>query len=313
MIYKEVLLKELIKNGYALSNGIKVWDISKRTFRYISKEMAQAFLKLEEHPRYKANIIDTEIKLLKENASEFLKSLKNEPFNLIDVSCTEGIKAKEIINSLPKNMKIRYCPSCVNEFLVGLSLKNIKKENFSNIVDYAQSVTNDFESFDQVGAALRNTTYQKNAYLLLGSLLASFEINDYLFKLSQSMFPGDLLIIGNGIRKGERFTNLETYKHPLFNDWLIHLMRDLGFKDNEVKYNARFANNRLEAYYTVNIDKILEYENRKIKFKKGDEIIVAFQYKLYAKELEDFCDMYFDNVKLIQDSQEEYALVMCKK
>ena len=313
MITKDILIKELIKNGPAKQNGVNVWDISKRTFRYVSKEMAESFLKLQEHSRYKATIIDTEIKLLKENASEFLKGLKDAPFNLIDVSCTEGTKAKIIIDSLPKTMKIRYCPACVNEFLVGLSLEKIKKENSPNIVDYAPRVTRDFESFDEVGAALRNTTYQKNVYLLLGSLLASFEINDYLFKLSQSMLPGDLLIIGNGIRKGERFANLETYQQPIFNNWLIHLMKNLGFKDGEVKYNARFANNRLEAYYKINTSKILEYENKKIELKKNDEVIVAFQYKLYAKELRDFCDMYFDNIKLVQDVQEEYALVMCKK
>ena len=130
MISKDILLRELIKNGPAKQNGANVWDISKRTFRYINKDMAESFLKLQEHPRYKATIIDTEIKLLKENASEFLKGLKDTPFNLIDVSCTEGLKAKVIISSLPKTMKIRYCPSCVNEYLVRLSLEKIKKENF---------------------------------------------------------------------------------------------------------------------------------------------------------------------------------------
>src|SRR3989344_3505248 len=139
MLEKERLIKELLKNGYSKKDETKSWDISKREFRYLNKDMAKSFLRLTEHPRYKATITDIEIDL-------------------------------------------------------------------------------------------RNSKYQRNIILLLGSLISSFDINDYLFKVSQSMFPGDYLVIGNGIRKGERFTKLETYKHPLFNDWLIHLMRLLDFK-----------------------------------------------------------------------------------
>ena len=90
-------------------------------------------------------------------------------------------------------------------------------------------------------------------------------------------------------------------------------MKELGFKDKEVEYNARFAHNRLEAYYKIKVNKTIEQKNKKVQLEKGDEIIVAFQYKLYADELRDFCDMYFDNVELIKDPEEEYALVFCKR
>lgn len=312
-ISKEIICRELIKNGYSVDNGAHVYDIADRSFRYINIKMAKAFLKLRVHPRYKTTIIDTEIKLLKQYCAGFFKGLENSPFNLIDISCVDGTKAKVIASILPKDMKIRYCPVSVNDYLIKLSLENIKKENFSNIIDYAPRVSNDFESLDQVGTALRNVIYQKNVFLLLDSFLASFEINDYLFRLSQSMLPDDLLLVGNGIRKGDRFANLETYKHHLFNEWLNNLIYKLDFNDNEVEYNVRFTNNRLEIYYKIKTDKIISYEKNNIEFKKGDEIIVAFQYKLYANELRDFCDMYFDNVELMKDPTEEYALVLCRR
>ncbi len=312
-MFKEILLKELIKKGYSREEGVNVWDISDRSLRYINKEMAESYLKLNEHPRYKATIIETEKKLLKDHITEFLKGIQDSSFNLIDMACTDGEKAKVIITHLQKEAKFRYCPVNINEHLVKLSLENIKKENFKNVEEYAPRISQNFESLGQIGAALRNNKYQKNVLLLLNSLLASFDINDYLFNLSQSMLPGDVLIIGNGIRKGERFANLDTYKHPAFNTWLIHLMKALGFKDNEVEYKARFAHNRLEVYYKIKVGKTLEYENRKIELKENDEIIVAFQYKLYPNELRDFCDMYFDNVKIVVDKEDEYALVFCKK
>ena len=308
-----MLLKELIRNGYSIENNTRVWDISKRYFRFINKEMADAFLQLRNHPRYKATIMDIELKLIKEHASNLLEYMKDCQFNLIDTSCTDGTKAKAIISSLPNHIKLRYCPVGVNSYFVNLATKNVKIENFQNVTEYAPRIAENFESIGEMGAALRNSKYQKNVFLLLGSFLGSFEINNYLFGMSQSMLPGDILLIGNGIRKGERFSNLEAYKNTIFNNWLIHLMKQLDFKENEVEYDARFAHNRLEIYYKIKVDKTFEYEKRKINIKKGDEIIVAFQYKLYANELRDFCDMYFDNVQLVQDSDEEYALVLCKR
>ena len=312
MSYKEIMCKELIKNGYSLENGVRVWSIARRAFRYMDSDMAKVYLKLREHPRYKAVIIDIEIELLKKYASGFLSLFKDEKFNLIDLAASDGLKAKTIIRLLPKNIKFRYCPVNINDYLVKVALENVKKEGFANVIEYAPRLSDDCKNFDEVGAALRNSKYQKNVVLLLGSLLASFEINDYLFRLSNSMLPGDLLVIGNGIRKGPRFSNLETYKHPIFNEWLIHLMRQIGFSDKEVEYDARFANGRLEAFYKIKVDKVI-YGERKIEFKKGDIIIVAFHYKLYDYELGDFCRQYFEKVELVKDPAEEYALVFCRK
>ncbi len=313
MTIKDILVKELIKRGHSEDKGINIWDISNRSFRYINKEMADSYLRLRDHPRYKATIIDIEMKLLKDHMLEIIKTVGDSPFNMIELGVTNGEKAKAIINEIPKNFNFRYCPVNVNEYLVNTALENIRSENFPSIIEYAPLVSKDFTSLSVIGAELRNNKYQKNIFFILGSLLASFEINDYLYKLSQSMLPGDILIIGNGIRKGERFANLQTYKNPIFNQWLIHLMRELGYKDEEVEYNARFTNNRLEAYYKIKKNKIFEQEKRKIEIKEGDEIVVAFQYKLFANELRDFCDMYFDEVKLFHDPEEEYALIFCKK
>ncbi len=313
MINKETLIKEMIKNGYSKERGINVWDISDRSFRYINEDMAKSYLKLRDHPRYKATVIDIEKNLIKENAKKIVENIKENRFNLIDLGATNGEKAICLIKTLPKELKIRYCPVNVNEHLVENALENVKREKFTNIEEYAPRISKNFESLDEIGAALRNNNYQKNVLLMLGSLISSFEINDYLFRLNVSMLPGDILLIGNGIRKGERFTNLENYKHPLFNEWLIHLMKELGLKENEVEYNARFSNERLEAYYILKTDKVLEHEKQKVELKKGDEIIVAFQYKLFANELKNFCDMYFDEVKIFHDTEEEYALVFCKK
>ena len=313
MVARESLFRELVKNGYAQDNSKKVWNIANMSLLYLSNDMAKAFLRLKEHPRYKATIIDIEINLLKKYAKELFKDFNYKDFNLINMGCNDGTKAKVLLKELDKDLKIRYCAVCVNSYVNRLAIENVKKGRFVNVADYVQRIIPDFDEMYDVGIALRNSRYSRNVCLLLGSLLGGFEINDYLFKLSNSMLPGDMLIIGNGIRTGERLVNLETYKHPIFNQWFIHLIKEIGLDESEVDYDAHFANNRVEGFYRIKVDKVIEFGKKKFNFSKGDEILVAVLYKYYEKELENFCKMYFSNVKLFKDPEEEYALVACRK
>jgi uncharacterized SAM-dependent methyltransferase len=313
MDLKVEISKELIRNGYSeLNDGRKVWDISNRSFLYMTPELVEAFLEVRQHPRYKQIIIDIEKELLKKNGSEFVKGLGDEPYNLIDMGCGDGSKAQVFLESLAGRGKIRFCPVGPNDVLVKLALGNVEKSGFANVDGYSPYVA-DLESLHEVAVKMKEGNYKKNVILLLGSILASFDIHSYLFNLTQSMSIGDRLIIGNGIRGGERFESLEVYKHPVFQKWLFPLIKTLGFEKNEVEYDARFANGRVECYYKVNVDKNLNFGEKEIEFKKGDEVVTAVLYKFYGPELEDFCKMYFREVELIRDSSNEYALVLCKK
>ncbi len=312
MDVKEFLIDEIVKNGYSPEGTGKIWDLSKRDLLYLTKEQADAFLKLREHPRYKQIIIDKEISLMKENSKSIIEKLKSSPFNLIDVGCGDGIKAVEFLKILDGKADSRYIALNLNDGLMDLALKGVKTSKLKSVKEFKKRLAR-FDEIDEAISESRCKDYQRNVVLMLGSIIASFEINDYLFHLSQAMFKGDVLVLGNGIRKGERFVGLETYKHPVFSSWFIHLMRELGFKDSEVEYDARFANNRVEGFYKIKIDKEISHKGKKLSFKKGDEIVVAILYKFFEKELEEFCKMYFSEVKLLKDSEEEYALIFCKK
>jgi len=164
---------------------------------------------------------------------------------------------------------------------------------------------------------LRSGEFEHNIVLLLGETISHYDIHDLLFKLSEGMGLGDILVIGNGIRTGEqRFVEIEKYKVPLFNDWFIHIVNGLGLEKEDVKYEARFADsrlNRLEAYYKILKDKTVSYKSKQINFKVGDEVVVAVQYKYFEKEFKDICSLYFKNVEIVKDKDNEYALMICKK
>ncbi|MEK7106317.1 MAG: L-histidine N(alpha)-methyltransferase, partial [Patescibacteria group bacterium] len=171
----------------------------------------------------------------------------------------------------------------------------------------------DFKDFDDIIGALRSVDYQDNIVLLLGETLSHYDINELLHTLSEPMFSGDILIIGNGYRVGKRFVAIEKYKDSLFNEWFINIMRGLSFKDSEVEYDVRFANDRLEAFYKILADKTVSLGGKKVEFKKGDEVVVATQNKMFLDELKKFCKMYFSEVEILADEQKEYCLVVCKK
>ena len=136
MLLKDKIFKELAKNGYSEEKGKKVWNIANRSFLYFTKPLAESFLKLRTHPRYRTAVVDIEISLIKEYAQKFLEGIKNGNFSMIDLGCGDGIKSKAFFSSIKTDSKIRFCPVSVNPYLIDLALKNVKKEKFSFIKEY---------------------------------------------------------------------------------------------------------------------------------------------------------------------------------
>lgn len=316
MDVKNLLLKELLKNGYEESNGKRIWNLSNRSFLHLTTELSKSFLKVLNYEPYRKNIREAELALIEQYAGEFIKKIGlDKSFNLIDIGCGPGeksIRFVKTISSLGVKDKIRYCPLSSDEYLVKLAIKNMEKENFEIVNAYSPQIKQ-FDDLENVSSLLRSNEFQKNVFLLHGSILASYEINEFLFMLSRSMMTGDYIIIGNGIRKGERFVELDKYRHQVFHNWFVHLMKAIGFNEKDIEYSAEFRNARLECFYKLKKNKTLKIEGKKIELLKGDEILIFKLYKYYLAELDKFFRMYFKEVSIAKDSSEGYILALCKK
>ena len=308
----DTIFKELVKRGHSNKKGMRVWDISDSKLWYLTPELSKGFLKLIRPNPYRINVVEREIELIKDHSGDALKFFGKNKFNIIDLGSGTGVKAEVFIKSLPKGVKARYFPVDISKYYIDLSVDRMKNLNSSKVMSVKPFVS-DFRDVDEIIGMMRTDQFQNNIVLLLGETLSHYDINDLLYKISNSMFKGDVLVIGNGIRTGKRFVDIQKYKVPLFNEWFIHIMEGLGFREDEIEYNARFANKRLEAYYTVKVDKVIEHKGKKVHFKGGDEVIIGVQYKYYAPELEKFCKMYFCDAVLFMDGKKEYSLTMCKK
>jgi len=301
--------------GHGLANGNRLWDIAERKHLYFTDELAKGFLNIRASEKYQKGVSQREAALLLEQQQKLCEVVGDKPFNLIDICCGDGEKVIELLKVLPcKPKQIRYVPVNVSKHLVNLAHKRVAAEKFKSVGAYEPHVGEwDGRAVAGLVGRLRNRKYGRNVILLLGSVIASFEINDYLFEVSQGMFDGDYLVIGNGIRTGERLTQLGIYQDKIFRDWSFPLMKYLGFSEKDVSFDARFGNTRVELFYTLKTDKNVKHDGKEIAFKKGDEILVAYLHKYFERELKKFCEMYFSSVELVKDKDSEYALVICKK
>jgi len=313
MSVKDLILKEFVKNGYSRKAGKREWVITNPTLLFATSELAKAYVKFNEFKLYRSAVVEPELFLIKKNASLLRKSIGYEPFNLIDLSSVTGEHASAFLTSLNQDrISIRYCPVGMHPSLCKKAAANIHSRRFQNIVSYKLE-TSHFEDLVDLPSRLRNAKFQRNVIFLMGSVLASFELNDFLFQMSRNMFPGDAIVMGNGLRKGPRLVHIDTYRRSFFNSWFINIIKELGFSEHEVTYDARFGNQRVECFYTLTTDKILTNKGKKIEFKKGDEIRVAVIYKYYESELRKICKRYFSRVDFLKDSKDEYCLIVCRK
>jgi len=131
--------------------------------------------------------------------------------------------------------------------------------------------------------------------------------------MNRDLKEGDVLVMGNGVRVGERLVDIDKYRDKSFHSWFKYLMFGLGFKENEIEFDARFGNSRVEFVYQIKKDLSQKIDGKTVNFKIGDEFVVGTLYKYYAEEFEKFCKMYFKNPQIVTDKDNEYALVVCKK
>jgi len=314
----DLLLGAFLKNGFARTNGNKAWLITELQYLNLTEDLAKGFLSFTKNPIYRKQFFELEVKMIRDNAKVIADAVGGTNFNLIDVYCGDGLKAVELvkeINSKAKgSIKICYCPLNASQYLIDIAIENMKKADISNVVAYKPYLSaGDGRSLRLLANSLKVNGFNKNVVALLGGVVACFEINEYLFELNRDMQKGDVLVMGNGVRVGERLVEIDKYKHAAFNNWFKHVMLGMGFSEKDIEFDARFGNSRVEFFYRLKKEKTDKYDGKVINFKAGDEFVVAVLYKYYAEEFEKFCKMYFTNSQIFTDKDKEYALLVCEK
>ncbi len=172
----------------------------------------------------------------------------------------------------------------------------------------------DFENLDNVTPLFRDAEFEHHFMILLGNTLGNFDQDDVLHGIKNSMAKKDVLLIGNGIsngRKGEEW--VKDYKDERINQWLIKVPLLLELKKNDVKYEVRFVNSRIEEIYFLQKNISVKHLGKTVNFKEGDIIVVAISYKYTKDKFGQNIQKFFSDVKIYVDKDESYTLAFCRK
>ena len=180
------------------------------------------------------------------------------------------------------------------------------------VVEFQWNVS-DFENLENISQLLRRGVFKNNLILLLGNTLGNFEINELMYEIRSSMKPGDYLLIGNGLDNRNVDEIVKSYNNENMHKFLIRTLTQIGFDPLELEFGVRFANSRVEMYYTIKKNKVIYFQGKSIRFNKGDQIVVAVSYKYESDEFRSFMQIYFDDVNFYISDDDAYALVLCRK
>ncbi|MFC1682347.1 L-histidine N(alpha)-methyltransferase [Nanoarchaeota archaeon] len=308
----DLIFKELIKRGYSLEGNTRVWNIADSKLWYLTPEQAQAFLDLEQSVDYQKEVIQKEIDLINGNMEVVINKIKDCPINVIDLGCGDGKKAALFLEKLKDKIKIRYCPIDISGYMIEKAVDEMTKLGIGEVVEFKWNIS-DFENVSNITSLLIHGSFKKNLILLLGNTLGNFEINEFLYSIKSSMKEGDYLIIGNGLDNRKVKDILRSYDSDEVNNFLKWIPIRIGLKENEVELGVRFANSRVELYYTLKKDKKISFQNRTINFSKGDQIIVAVSYKYDEYDFKSFLTIYFKETDMFVSKDKSYAFAICQK
>jgi uncharacterized SAM-dependent methyltransferase len=310
----DLIFKELIKRGYSLEGNTRVWNVADSKLWYLTPEQAQSYLDLIDSEEYQDGIGSKEFNLIKKSMTDLTLPVGKTPVNIIDLGCGNGKKALLFIQNLNKKSKLRYCPIDISGYMVDRAIQNMKTVGVGDIVKFQWNIS-DFENLENITPLLTRGEYKKNYFLLLGNTLGNFEIHEILYEIRSGMKDDDLLLIGNGLNNHQLEQDLikQSQNDEKIKNFLVHMPLKIGLKMSEIEYGVRFRDPRVEFYYTIKNDKTVTFQDKKVQFNKGDQIIVAVTYHYEKENFLGYLKMYFGSVKIFTSEDGSYALALCKK
>ena len=310
-----LIFKELVKRGYSLEGNTRIWNIADSKLWYLTPEQARAYLDLISSEDYKKKVGPKESMLLDRYIKDVVEDIGIRPLNIIDLGCGNGKKAVRFLQEMKsKKIRTKYCPIDISSYMVNQAIKEVEKISDTEIIKVQWNIS-DFENLQNVVPLLKKDDYKTNFFMLLGNTLGNFETHELLYSIRNSIGDGDLILIGNGLNnhRVEEDIVKSCRENPLRDEFFSLILKLAGFKKQHLQYGVRFRNDRLETFYTILQDVSLSFQDRKIDFHKGDQIVVAFAYHYEKEEFMSYLKMYFGSVLLYLSEDKSYALALCKK
>ncbi len=310
----DLIFKELLKRGYSLRGNTRIWNIADSKLWYLTPMQAKAYLELEKSKDYNKEMFEKEINMLRKFMPEISSSVVHgSAVNVIDIGCGDGKKAVVPLEVLHDKTKLRYCPIDISSYMVTQAIQKIKKINKGEVVEFKWNIS-DFDNLENVASLLKDPEYRQNFLLFLGSTISNFEIHEVMYEIVEAMNGAeDYLLMGVALSNTPPSDLVKSYKTEFVDNFLSLILLQLGFEKKDIELDVRYENSRVELYYLIKKDKLIELEDKKIYFNKGDQILVSISYRYSEEELRKVLEIYFGEFKFYLSDDNTWALVLCKK
>ncbi|MBM3247236.1 L-histidine N(alpha)-methyltransferase [Candidatus Pacearchaeota archaeon] len=308
----DLIFKELLRRPHSLEGKNKVYNIADSKFWYLTPEQAQAFLDLEKKDKFQQSVVKKENDLLQSGFKEIFPMIAGKKLNIIDLGCGDGKKAKVLVEQFKDKSKLRYCPIDISHYMIEKAINTFSGSNLKKIPVHWN--VSSFENIENISEMLRKSNFTTNLFLLLGGTIENSELHELLDEIRGAMRDSDCLVIGNKVTEVNPSVVVKYYNAAKYiDDLLFKTINQLGFDKKEVSYSSRFRGQRIEMFYTIKNARTIESSGRKIEFKQGDKIIVAYSYKYSQDALLGWLNLYFSFVQPLVSKDKSYILVLCKK
>ncbi len=306
-----LIFKELIRRGYSLEGKTRIWNIADSKLWYLTPQQAKAYLEAVSSDDYKQQIGPKETQLMQRHYKDVLESIEGSSLNLIDLGCGNGKKAAFLINHLKDRKKIRYFPIDISSYMVETALSEVKKLQIAEVIEVGWNIS-DFENLPNISRLFNKKEFKNNVFLLLGNTLGNFEVHELLYEVRASMNAGDYILIGNGLNNGKIEDSFIQACKANFKDLFIQIPLQAGLRREDISFDVRFRNSRLEFYFVLNNDRTITFQDKTIHFFKGDQIIAGVTHFFEKDELMGYLKMYFRNVRMWSLPDQSYMLALCQ-
>jgi L-histidine N-alpha-methyltransferase len=260
-----------------------------------------------------------EIEILQSYSWALAQMFSREPFNLIELGVGEGKKPLILLEHFIKTgLEFKYIPVDICAESVQKTLGAVRKEFCEANLEVKGMVADYFEAMRLIGSEGQ----RRNVVMFLGSNIGNFdkeEARSFLFRLSQSLRPGDYALIGFDLKKDvrllERAYNDSAGITREFNLNLLDRMnRELGANFDRLKFEHQGCyNDRLGAMesWLVSLDEQvvdIEQAGTRFYFKKDEKIHTEYSHKYSVSDINSLAEESgFSSAGLFFDSRRYFA------
>lgn len=300
----------LIDKGCRTEGDIHIWSVDDSKLWYLKPEQAKGYLDYLNEEGYQGG--KKELELIDRHMAEITSGLEKQ-LNIVDLGCGDGRKAMPLIKFLSKKTTVRYCPIDISSHMVECASENIKRLNVEVLKELWS--TSDFEHLDKIAPYLRTNGFKRSLFMLMGNTVGNYETDKLLEGIAKGMETRDLLLIGSGLNNGklDEESVAQLKKSKISAQFFSYITAQIGLDINDLEYDVRFRNPRLEFFYRIKNDRTVSSEKGRINFKKGDQIVVAFCYQYNIENLVNHLKRHFKNTRTYPTEDGSYTLAVCHK